>query len=125
MKMEKRTFRIGQLTRVLSKEGLEIEPSVIRFWEKEFDIRPKRSNKGQRYYDEKDLSQFVKIRELLYERRFTIEGARQALGGDGQVTTPTPVQRLSAQKQGCLDHSAFLAELTRLRGQLKKFRDLL
>lgn len=125
MKMEKRTFRIGQLTRVLSQKGLEIEPSVIRFWEKEFDIRPKRSDKGQRYYDEKDLSQFVKIRELLYERRFTIEGARQALGGNGAVSIATPAQRLSVQKRGCLDHTAFLAELTRLRGQLKKFRDLL
>ena len=123
MKMEKRTFRIGQLTRVLSQEGLEIEPSVIRFWEKEFNIQPKRSDKGQRYYDEKDLSRFVKIRELLYEQRFTIEGARQALDDDGPVTTPTPAQRLSVKKQE--DQTSLLAELGQLRVQLKKFRDLL
>lgn len=118
MKMEKRTFRIGELTQVLSKNGPEIEPSVIRFWEKEFDISPKRSNKGQRYYDERDLSKFIKIRELLYEKRFTIEGARQALGTPSRL--PTKIQNPTTQGP-----NPFLAELGQLRSQLQKLKNLL
>lgn len=117
MKMERRTFRIGELTRVLSKNGPEIEPSVIRFWEKEFAISPKRSDKGQRYYDEQDLSRFIKIRELLYDKRFTIEGARQAL------VSPQHNPDLPQPKKN--RYETFLSDLGTLRAQLVKLRDLL
>lgn len=125
MKMERRTFRIGELTRVLSENGPEIEPSVIRFWEKEFAIKPKRSDKGQRYYDEQDLSRFIKIRELLYDKRFTIEGARQALfSPQNTQTLPQPEKQL--KKPGdWSDQGNLLGALGRLRNQLEKLRDLL
>ncbi|MCL5436970.1 MAG: MerR family transcriptional regulator [Candidatus Dependentiae bacterium] len=121
MKMEKRKFRIGQLTRMLSEEGLNIEPSAIRFWEKEFGIQPKRSETGQRYYDESDLSRFVKIKDLLYGRRFTIEGARQALDMSDQV-----VQQQAAPHQSPTGvRGPLLGELTRLRAQLEHLLKLL
>lgn len=119
MKMEKRTFRIGELTRVLSQKGLNIEPSVIRFWEKEFNIRPKRSDKGQRYYDGEDLEKFVKIRDLLYGKRFTIEGARQALNGERIICKPAvPLTQSSSN-----DSIAF--QLIQLRERLHKLKKLL
>ncbi len=74
MKMERRKFRIGELSRKIG-----VEQFVIRFWEKEFDIESKRSNGGQRFYDEKDYKRFKKIKELLYEKKFTIAGAKEEL----------------------------------------------
>ena len=73
MKMEKRKFRIGELA-----EHLNVERFVIRFWEKEFNFKGHRSYGGQRFYDEQDLKQFQTIKELLYEKKFTIAGAKQA-----------------------------------------------
>lgn len=74
MRMQKRKFRIGHLA-----QHLAVERFVIRFWEKEFNIRPRRSDGGQRFYDEHDLSMFEKIKELLYKRGFTIAGAKKQL----------------------------------------------
>lgn len=78
MKMEKRKFRIGELA-----EHLALERFVIRFWEKEFGIHGERSDGGQRFYDEKDLQRFATIKELLYDKGFTIAGAKKVLKKDG------------------------------------------
>ena len=72
MKMEKNKVRIGQLA-----ERLEVEKFVIRFWEKEFNIKSTRSRGGQRFYYEQDLSTFKLIKDLLYNRGFTIAGAKK------------------------------------------------
>lgn len=74
MRMQKRKFRIGYLARHLA-----VERFVIRFWEREFDIKPSRSDGGQRFYDEQDLATFTEIKELLYKRGFTIAGAKKQL----------------------------------------------
>lgn len=74
IKMEKRTFRIGDLS-----EKLKIEKFVIRFWEKEFNITSKRSQGGQRAYCEKDLELFKQIKHLLYEQGYTIAGAKNKI----------------------------------------------
>jgi DNA-binding transcriptional MerR regulator len=51
---------------------------VLRFWETEFkQIRPKRTDAGQRLYRKQDVALVLKIKHLLYHRKFTIEGARQ------------------------------------------------
>jgi len=74
MKMERRKFRIGELA-----QRVGVEQFVIRFWEKEFDIKSRRSGGGQRFYDEKDYKYFKKIKELLYDKKFTIAGAKEEL----------------------------------------------
>jgi DNA-binding transcriptional MerR regulator len=75
MKMQKRKFRIGELAK-----KLELERFVVRFWEKEFSIKTKRSQGSQRFYDENDLKKFELIKKLLYEEGFTIIGAKKKLG---------------------------------------------
>jgi DNA-binding transcriptional MerR regulator len=70
----KKKFRIGDLA-----HELNIKKFVIRFWEKEFGLLSDRSEGGQRFYTEADLSLFRKIKELLYTQGFTIAGARQQL----------------------------------------------
>jgi DNA-binding transcriptional MerR regulator len=74
MKMQKRQFRIGQLAHYL-----KVEKFVIRFWEKEFEMKSARSTGGQRFYDQKDIERFKIIKELLYQKGFTIAGAKQQL----------------------------------------------
>ena len=74
MRMQKRRFRIGELA-----EKLNVEKFVIRFWEKEFNIKSHRSEGGQRFYEEKDYQTFKKIKKLLYDEKFTIRGAKKCL----------------------------------------------
>jgi DNA-binding transcriptional MerR regulator len=57
-----------------------VKPHVLRYWEQEFkDIKPGKSPTGQRLYKRKDLDTIIVIKKLLYEQRFTIDGARKYL----------------------------------------------
>jgi DNA-binding transcriptional MerR regulator len=68
-------FRIGEVSRLLG-----VEPYVIRYWETEFKtVRPVRTRSDQRLYRHRDVEELLKIRKLLYEERFTINGARKQL----------------------------------------------
>ena len=74
MKMAQKKFRIGELAKRLS-----VEQFVIRFWEKEFEIKHQRKKGTQRFYYEEDLHIFAQIKNLLYLEGFTIAGAKQQL----------------------------------------------
>lgn len=74
MKMERRKFRIGSLA-----QRLNVERFVIRFWEQEFNVSSDRSPGRQRYYSEEDVAKFVLIKDLLYQKGFTIAGAKREL----------------------------------------------
>jgi DNA-binding transcriptional MerR regulator len=72
---EKMFFRVGEASRLVG-----VPPYVLRFWETEFPaLSPKKSGRGHRLYRRKDMELFLQIKHLLYEKRFTIEGARQSL----------------------------------------------
>ena len=72
---EKMFFRIGEVSRLVG-----VPSYVLRFWETEFPaLSPKKSGRGHRLYRRKDVELFLQIKHLLYEKRFTIEGARQTL----------------------------------------------
>jgi DNA-binding transcriptional MerR regulator len=63
-----------------------LKPHVLRYWEQEFkDIKPVKSSKGQRLYKKKDLDTIFTIKKLLYEKRFTIDGAKKYLTGQGHL----------------------------------------
>jgi DNA-binding transcriptional MerR regulator len=74
MRIQKRQFRIGELAKHLG-----VERFVVRFWEKEFNLTPVRSDGGQRFYEEKDLNTMQLIKTLLYDKGFTISGAKKVL----------------------------------------------
>ncbi len=72
---DKLYFRIGEVSSLLG-----VEPYVLRYWETEFPtLTPKKSGTGHRLYRRKDVELLLRIKSLLYEKRFTIEGARQSL----------------------------------------------
>lgn len=58
----------------------QVKPYVIRYWETQFGaLRPARRESGQRKFTQKEVDVIQKIKELLYDKRFTIAGARQFL----------------------------------------------
>jgi DNA-binding transcriptional MerR regulator len=77
---DKLYFRIGEVSGIVG-----VEPYVLRYWETEFpQLTPKKSGTGHRLYRRKDVELLLLIKRLLYEKRFTIEGARQNLQGAGR-----------------------------------------
>ena len=83
---DKPYFKIGEAARICA-----VKPHVLRFWETEFrSLRPQKSKSLQRVYRRKDLEQLLRIRHLLYEERFTIEGARTRLRELGHDEGPAP-----------------------------------
>lgn len=78
-------------------EICEVEPHVLRYWEKMFpEIAPGKSETGQRVYRQANLEQFLRVKGLLYDEGFTIAGARRHLQG-----APATVER--AELQAVLD----------------------
>ena len=68
-------FKIGEVAKLLG-----VKPHVIRYWESEFpSIRPKKNPSGQRIYAKADIEAIVEIKNLLYNERYTISGAKQML----------------------------------------------
>ncbi|HET6960921.1 MAG TPA: MerR family transcriptional regulator [Terriglobia bacterium] len=76
-------FRIGEVCRLL-----KLEPYVLRFWESEFPtLSPTKGANGRRMYRKKDVEMVVTIKDLLYERGFTIAGARKVLSRKDEAST--------------------------------------
>ena len=85
---DKLYFRIGEVSRVSG-----VKPHVLRYWETEFHgISPKKAGSGHRLYRRKDVELILEIKRLLYEERFTIEGARKALGQKSKRRSARPVE---------------------------------
>jgi DNA-binding transcriptional MerR regulator len=78
---EKLYFRIGETAHLC-----RLPAYVLRFWETEFpQLKPVKSDTGQRMYRHKDVEAVLRIKKLLYEEGFTIAGARQQLRVDNKA----------------------------------------
>jgi len=116
MKMQRRRFRIGCLAKKLN-----VDKFVIRFWEKEFNLKSKRSDGGQRFYDEKDYEQFKLIKNLLYEKKFTIAGAKQEIKSYGKNTKIIASHKTTIEPT----NEEIIKKVTELKNQLIKLKKLL
>jgi DNA-binding transcriptional MerR regulator len=109
---DKLYFRIGEVATLC-----RLPAYVLRFWETEFaQLNPVKSSTGQRMYRRRDVESVLRIKQLLYEKGFTISGARQQLRAEiksdkTQSTIPFPV------------HSA--AELQHIRQGLREILNVL
>ncbi|MBL4652845.1 MAG: MerR family transcriptional regulator [Flavobacteriales bacterium] len=75
-------YSIGEVSKMF-----EVNTSLIRFWEKEFDIiKPKKNKKGNRMFTKQDVDNFHVIFHLVKERGFTLDGAKQKLKGNKEDT---------------------------------------
>lgn len=102
---DKLYFKVGEVSSIV-----EVPPYVLRFWETQFPrIKPKRTTTGQRLYSKNDVELILYIKKLLYEDKFTIQGARKYLKSNRIETT-----------------EASLADtLLEIREELKKILDIL
>jgi DNA-binding transcriptional MerR regulator len=111
-------FRIGEVAKLAG-----IKPYVLRFWETEFpNLGPKKSGTGHRLYRRKDVELVLEIKRLLYEKRYTIEGARKFLGSKSKATAAKTVQ--PGKKQGELFNPT-PEVLTEIRRELTEIVHLL
>ncbi len=92
---DKLYFRIGEVARLAG-----IKPYVLRFWETEFpSLGPKKSGTGHRLYRRKEVEMVLEIKRLLYEKRFTIEGARKFLETRGKTEHARPAKAVKKAKK--------------------------
>ena len=89
----KRYFTIGE-----ASELCGVKPHVLRYWEQEFtQLKPVKRRGNRRYYQHHEVLLIRRIRDLLYEQGFTINGARHRLEteatGDGGIAAPTRTSR--------------------------------
>ncbi|QMU28728.1 MerR family transcriptional regulator [Adhaeribacter radiodurans] len=73
--IEKQYYSIGEVAAMF-----QVAPSLIRFWESEFEVlKPKKSKKGNRLFTKTDIENLRLVYHLVKERGFTIQGAREVL----------------------------------------------
>ncbi|MFD0998124.1 MerR family transcriptional regulator [Ohtaekwangia kribbensis] len=104
--IEKLYFSIGEVA-----EMFNVAPSLIRFWESEFDlIKPKKNRKGNRQFTKEDIDNVRTIYHLVKEKGFTLQGAKDMLRNDTQAVK---------------DKMEMLDSLRRVRSFLLEMRDKL
>jgi DNA-binding transcriptional MerR regulator len=129
----KRYFTIGEVSDLCA-----VKPHVLRYWEQEFtQLRPVKRRGNRRYYQHHEVLLIRRIRDLLYEQGFTINGARHRLETDGpDATADAPEPSLPRKRDGGSDpaHAAPAAaswtvrgtpDAAELRHELEQIRNLL
>ncbi|KQS47192.1 MAG: MerR family transcriptional regulator [Flavobacterium sp.] len=101
---DKRYYSIGELAK-----AFDVNASLIRFWDKEFDIlKPKKNAKGNRMFTPEDVKNLQLIYHLVKERGFTLEGAKTHLK-EGQKKT--------------LDKFEIISKLESIKAQLTSIKN--
>ena len=111
----KRYFTIGEVSELCG-----VKPHVLRYWEQEFtQLRPVKRRGNRRYYQHHEVLLIRRIRELLYEQGFTINGARNRLEeGDRPAKPVEPGDGNGSQKP--LDATQLREELAAIRRLLAR-----
>tara|TARA_R110002124_G_scaffold87407_1_gene225067 strand:- start:96143 stop:96472 length:330 start_codon:yes stop_codon:yes gene_type:complete len=103
---EKLYYGIGEVA-----EAFDVNTSLIRFWEKEFDVlKPKKNAKGNRKFTPQDIKNLELIYHLVKERGFTLEGAKT---------------HLKENKQKTLERFEIIRKLETVKAELLKIKDQL
>lgn len=101
---EKLYYSIGEVAKAFG-----VNTSLIRFWEKEFDvIQPKKNAKGNRKFTPQDIKNLELIYHLVKERGFTLEGAKV---------------HLKEEKKKTLSNFEIIRKLQHIRAELVKIKD--
>jgi DNA-binding transcriptional MerR regulator len=92
----KRYFTIGEVSELCG-----VKPHVLRYWEQEFtQLRPVKRRGNRRYYQHHEVLLIRRIRELLYEQGFTINGARNRLDAHGNEIVEPMAEPAGKVEQG-------------------------
>ena len=97
-------YSIGEISNIL-----KVNNSLIRFWEKEFEIiKPKKNSRGNRIFTKKDLENITLIHHLLKEKKYTIDGARK---------------KIRENKDGAQKNFQIIDKLKNIRQKLSEIRN--
>jgi DNA-binding transcriptional MerR regulator len=93
---QKRYFAIGEVSKLCN-----VKPHVLRYWEQEFpNLSPNTRRGNRRYYQPEEILLIRKIRELLYDEGYTIQGAKQKLSNKQfvkETTSQEQIQKAQAE----------------------------
>jgi len=117
----KRYFTIGEVSDLCA-----VKPHVLRYWEQEFaQLKPVKRRGNRRYYQHHEVLLIRRIRDLLYEQGFTINGARHRLETEAGVVTPEPVGRRAASAHVEDNRRAASLSSAQIRQVIEEIRALL
>jgi len=105
-------FKIGEVSSLLG-----VKPYVVRFWETEFDLTPAKNRSKHRVYKRHEVETLLEIRKLLYNERFTIEGAQRKL--------KERMKDKSKQLGLSLEEKKHRSALLKVKKDLEKIREML
>ncbi len=105
-------FKIGEVSSLLG-----VKPYVVRFWETEFDLTPAKNRSKHRVYKRHEVETLLEIRKLLYDERFTIEGAQRKL--------KERMKDKSKQLGLSLEEKKHRSALLKVKKDLEKIREML
>jgi DNA-binding transcriptional MerR regulator len=105
-KVEKLYYSIGEVAKIFN-----VNTSLIRFWEKEFDIiKPKKNKKGNRFFTKQDIDNFHLIYHLVKEKGMTLTGAKK---------------KLKENKEDTLNNFEVIKSLSEIRNLLLEIKESL
>ncbi len=97
-------YSIGEVAKIFN-----VNNSLIRFWEKEFDIiKPKKNSRGNRIFTKNDVKNISLIYHLLREKKYTIQGA---------------IKKIRENKDGVQKNYEIIQNLKKVRSQLVEIRE--
>jgi len=121
--MKKFYYTIGEVSNLL-----EVKPYVVRYWETEFpQLKPRKDHGRNRQYTEEHIELLKKIKDMLYNQKFTIEGARQKLKQEKKTPEQleidffSPVQPEPGKTISKTDKAKLLKEITDIKKQVTAF----
>ena len=99
-------------------EITELKAYVLRYWETEFSqLKPPKNRAGNRTYRKKDIEIILKIKDLLYEKKFTIDGARNILKGNEDLSGIENSSNVDLEKQEII--------LSKIKNDLKEILSII
>ena len=116
--LSKLYYSIGEVA-----EMLQVNASLLRFWEKEFNlVVSKKNKKGNRLFSVKEIEQIKRIYHFVKVEGYTLDGAKKALKQKGiSATAPTEnqvIQTTQTQSESSADHRDLIARLEKIKQQL-------
>lgn len=91
--MAKLYYKIGEVCKLT-----DLKPSVLRFWEKEFrQLRPIKSSGGQRLYTEQNVELAKRLKTMLYDEKFTIDGVKKKLSATEEYESGLSKEQIKSE----------------------------
>tara|TARA_Y100001936_G_C15872897_1_gene558681 strand:+ start:373 stop:765 length:393 start_codon:yes stop_codon:yes gene_type:complete len=120
--IKKLYYSIGEVSEITG-----LKQYVLRYWESEFiQLNPSKNSAGNRNYRKSDIDLINEIKDLLYDRRFTIKGAKQYLKDKGKISVSDKSEQVKSIKEKVIKLTAAdLKTLKRIKSGLEDMLQLI